>query len=187
MGANRLLDLTLANQGSIKGDKLTLNLGSNDTLKLTTTSTNGTIGTIILNQSTLLNAGSSVNIQEGSASFIGIFDTTNDTATTSNIGGFSASFGNGTQAYGYIKHKGALTLSLTGDALFNQNEAKALGFSTDSGQFADLVIDLNTPSSLNLTLHHTSGVVGLVGKAFTDNGSTPSNFRSEERRVGKEC
>lgn len=178
MGANRLLDLTLANQGSIEGDKLTLNLGSNDTLKLTTTSTNGTIGTIILNQSTLLDAGSSVNIQEGSASFIGIFDTTNDTTTTSNIGGFSASFGNGTQAYGYIKHKGALTLSLTGDALFNQEEAKALGFSTNSGQFADLVIDLNTPSSLNLTLHHTSGVVGLVGKAFTDNGSTPSSFTS---------
>lgn len=176
MGANRTLDLTLNDQGSIKGDKLTLNLGSNDTLKLTTTSTNGSIGTIILNQSPALNAASSINIQEGSASLIGTFDTTNGTSTASNIGSFSASFGNGTQAYGYLKHKGSVTLSLTGDALFTKEEAQALGFSTNSEQFADLVIDLTTPSKLNLTLHHTSGVVGLVGKNVGENGSVSGNF-----------
>lgn len=175
MGANRILDLTLKNQNSIQGDKLTLNLGSNDTLRLTTTGTN--VGTIVLNQSQILNATSSINIQEASASLIGIFDTTNDTATTSNIGSFSASFGNGTQAYGYLKHKGTLTLSLAGDALFTQEEAKALGFSTDSGQFADLVIDLTTPSTLNLTLHHTSGIVGLVGENISSTTSQ-SNFTS---------
>lgn len=174
MGANRILDLTLKNQNSIQGDKLTLNLGSNDTLRLTTTGTN--VGTIILNQSQILNATSSINIQEASASLIGIFDTTNDTATTSNIGSFNASFGNGTQAYGYLKHKGALTLSLTGDALFTQEEAKALGFSTDSRQFADLVIDLTTPSTLNLTLHHTSGIVGLVGREVGENGFVSGKF-----------
>lgn len=182
MGSNRILDLTLKNQNSIQGDKLTLNLGSNDTLRLTTTGAN--VGTIVLNQSQILNATSSINIQEASASLIGIFDTTNDTTTTSNIGSFNASFGNGTQAYGYLKHKGTLALSLTGNALFTQEEAKALGFSTDSRQFADLVIDLTTPSTLNLTLHHTSGVVGLVGQAFTDNGKAPSKFTSGDYLTG---
>ncbi|WP_300224340.1 hypothetical protein, partial [uncultured Helicobacter sp.] len=130
-----------------------------------------------------LSAKSSMTIQQGSMGFVGVFDTSSDTTTAqaNDYGSLNLSFGKNTsanshnKAYGVIKHKGVMSVTLTGDALFSKEEAQTLGYSGRT-QSSDLILDASNATGGTITLSHTSGSVEVKGKAYVSNNSAQSDF-----------
>lgn len=184
------LSLSFKDKGSLVADNSILNvkLKDNAIFNLNAESSNGNIGTLVLSENTgrartriatdalALSAQSSMNIQAGSMNFVGVFDTSSDSTTdSSNYGTLNLAFDGVNKAYGLIAHKGNTSITLTGNALFSEDEALTLGFEKSENQFADLVIDASVVDSgktLSLNLAHTSGMVGIIGKNITYNGAT---------------
>lgn len=188
MGANRNLSLSFNNQGSLQAKAVTVgnttfnnvlgvDLSNNANFTLNSASSNGNIGTIVLNSkntSLTLAQTSSLNIAAGSLSLVGSFvQSTGGSAS----GDITANFNGVNKAYGSIAGSGAMNITLSGNALITQEQAQALGYNAPSSQFADLVIDVSNASSSTLSLSHTSGVVGVVGKAYSSSGAQ-SQFSS---------
>ena len=144
------------------------------------------IGTIILSQNngqnsfaTLANVAteSSMNISAGSMDFVGQFIQTAP-KNGATAGAIDVTFNGANKAYGVIAGKGDMKVTLSGNAIFTNDEAKALGYEKNTTtQFADLVIDLSSSTSSTLSLTHTSGMVGIVGTG-TANQYTAVNLNS---------
>lgn len=178
MGVNRNLSLSFNNRGSLQARSVTIgnttfnnilqvNLSNNANFILNSASSNGNIGTIVLNplSQNALAQTSSLNIAAGTLGLVGSFVQNTGGGTSGDI---IASFNGANKAYGSIAGSGVMNITLSGNALFSKEQAQALGYSTPSSQFADLVIDVSNASSSTLTLSHASGVVGVVGALVTN-------------------